>query len=68
MIVLIFWAQGAPSYRIRMGSVTTYCQAGYLLSRRLSSAVRDAPKRRIHAPKSFRIHAPNIRILFEGVY
>ena len=52
-----------PSYRIRMESVTTYCQAGYLLSGRLSAAVRDAPNNSIHAPKSFRIHAPNNRIL-----
>ena len=42
-----------------MESLTTYCQAGYLLSDRLTAVVRDAPKRRMHAPKSFRIHAPN---------
>ncbi len=45
-----------------MESLTTYCQAGYLLSGRLSAAVRDAPNNRIHAPKSFRIDAPNNRI------
>ena len=45
-----------------MESVTTYCQARYLPSGRLSAAVRDAPNSRIHAPKRFRIHAPNNRI------
>ena len=40
---------------LHMESLTTYCQAGYLLSGRLSAAVRDAPNNRIHAPKSFRI-------------
>ena len=49
------WGPQGPSYRIHVESVTTYCQAGNLLSGRLSAAVRDAPNNRIHAPKSFRI-------------
>ena len=45
-----------------MESLTTYCQAGYLVSGRLSAAVRLAPNNRIHAPKSFHIDAPSNRI------
>ena len=63
------WGPLGPSYRIHMESVTNCCKAGYLLSGRPSAAVRDAPKRRIHAPKSFlymhpttAYFAPNNRI------
>ena len=72
------WGPLGPSYRIHMESVTTYCQADYLPSDRLTAVVRDAPKRRIlctqefphtlhpttayFAPKRFRIHAPKFRI------
>ena len=64
----------APNNRIQ----TTYCQAklptvrqafsryetSYLLSSRLSAVMKLAPNFRIHAPKRFRIHAPNFRIYF----
>ena len=42
----------------------TYSQASYLQSGRLSAVMKLAPNFRIHAPKRFRIHAPNFRIYF----
>ena len=55
------WARGlgAPGPKLQ----DTRGECNHLLSGRLSAAVRDAPKSRIHAPKSFRRYAPNIRIL-----
>ena len=75
--MLIFWARGpwgplGPRCRIRVETVTTYCQAGYLLSGKLPT-IGHAPKRsrrlctqqphrctqpiHRHAPKRHR-HAP----------
>ena len=59
------WARGlgapGPRCRIRVSTVTTYCQASYLLSGKLAtvrqafSRMKLAPNFRIHAPKRFRI-------------
>ena len=70
LYVLSVWARGpwgplGPRYRIHRESVTTYCQADYLLAGKATYCQactqplhRLAPHNRIHASK-IRIHAPN---------
>ena len=60
------WGPLGPRYGIRVESVTTYCQASYLLSGKATYCQactqplhRLAPNNRIHAPKSFRIGEPH---------
>ena len=64
------WGLLGPRCGIRVESVTTHCQASYLLSGLsiycqtcTQPLHRLAPNKRILAPKSFRIDAPNNRIL-----
>ena len=59
-----------PTLQDTHGKCTTYCQAGYLLSGKANYCQactqplhRLAANNRRHAPKRFRIHAPNNRIL-----
>ena len=60
LIVLIVWARGpwgplGSSKRIHLESVTTYSEAGYLLSGRLSAVSDMHPKGVYFAPKRFQI-------------